>query len=97
MNDLIKQKQSNQAVKANRELRNQILKVVENQIKSNEPEETRKTYNRLLATGYSEVEAKRLIGQCVSVEIFSVLKEQKPFNEGRFVKNLKQLPQPPFD
>jgi hypothetical protein len=84
-------------VKANSELRNQILRVVENQIKSNQPEETRKTYKRLVAKGYSEVEAKQLIGQCVLVEIFSVLKEQKPFNEDRFVKNLKQLPKVPSD
>ena len=84
-------------MKANIELNNELLQVVENQIKSNQPEETRTTYKRLIAEGYSEVEAKQLIGQCVSVEIFSVLKEQKPFNEGRFVKNLQQLPKPPFD
>lgn len=84
-------------MKINTELRDEIFRVVENQLKAGKPEETRRTYKRLIGDGHSEAEAKRLIGQCVAVEIFCVLKEQKPFNEGRYVKNLKQLPKPPFD
>ena len=84
-------------VKINTELRDEIFRIVENQLKADKPEETRRTYKRLIGNGYSEVEAKQLIGQCVAVEIFSVLKEQKPFNERRYVENLNQLPKPPFD
>ena len=84
-------------MKVNTELRNQILQVVDNQMRLNQPEETTITYKRLLKEGYSKNEAKQLIGQCVLVEMFTVVKEQKPFNEARYTKNLKQLPKQPFD
>jgi hypothetical protein len=84
-------------MKINTELRDHIFSVVETQIKSNNPPETKVTYNRLIALGYSEFEAKQLIGQCVAGEMFSVIKEQKPFDEERYIKNLKNLPKQPFD
>jgi len=56
---------------------------------------------RLLMIGWlpqdSDFETKQLIGQCVALEMFTVIKEQKPFNEARYVNNLKQLPKEPFD
>ena len=84
-------------MKVNTQLRKEILQVVDNQLKSNDPEETNITYRRLLGLGYSQIQAKTLIGQCVSVELFLVIKEQKPFDEARYIKNLKQLPKEPFD
>lgn len=84
-------------MKINVELRDQIFGIVHNQIKSNNPPETRLTYDRLIGQGYSEVETKQLIGQCVAVELFSIMKEQKPFNEARYIKNLKQLPKEPSE
>jgi hypothetical protein len=81
----------------NKELRDIIIEVVENQIDANDPVEVRITYNRLVALGYSDFETKQLIGQCVAVEIYDVIKEQKPFDEVRYVKNLNQLPKAPFD
>jgi len=86
-----------QAMKLNTKLRDQIFEIIKNQIKSNDPPETKITYDRLISLGYSEVETKKLIGQCVAVEIFTVIKEQKPFNEARYIKNLKQLPREPFN
>ena len=79
------------------ELRDQISEVIKNQIRSNDPPETKLTYDRLIALGYSEFETKQLIGNCVALEMFTVVKEQLPFNEARYVKNLKQLPKEPFD
>lgn len=84
-------------MKTNEILREQILQVVKNQINENNPPETRQTYNRLLESGISDENAKIYIAQCVSVEIFHVLKHDQPFNEERFKKNLKNLPQEPFD
>ena len=83
-------------MKINTELRNQIFGIIQNQIKSNNPPETKVTYDRLIALGYSEFETKQLVGQYVAVELYSVLKEQQPFNETRYIKNLKQLPTEPF-
>ena len=84
-------------MKIDTELRGQIFEVIKNQIMSNDPPETKLTYDRLIALGYSEFETKQLIGQCVALEMFTVIKEQLPFNEARYVKNLKQLPKEPFD
>jgi len=84
-------------MKVDSHLRDEIFEVINNQIKANDPPETKITYDRLIASGYSDFETKQLIGQCVAVEIFTVLKEQQPFNGARYVKNLKQLPKEPFE
>jgi hypothetical protein len=47
--------------------------------------------------GYSEFETKQLIGHCIAVEMLSLIKEQQPLNEARYIKHLKQLPKEPFD
>ena len=78
-------------------LKSAILEVVENQLQANDPPETRQTYDRLISEGYSEVEAKKLIGCFVSSEIFDVLKKQEPFNPERFAKALYELPKLPWD
>jgi hypothetical protein len=61
-------------MKANARVGKEILQVVENQINENNPAETRQTLNRLVKAGYSKEEAKIMIAQCVSVEIFNVMK-----------------------
>ena len=74
-----------------------IMKVVDNQLRSNDPPQTGQTLKCLVATGHSEKEAKRLIACVVSAEIFDVLKQQQPFNLERFVKGLDNLPAIPWD
>ncbi len=78
-------------------IREQIFEIIKNQIESNTPPETRQTLKRLVDSGYSDQDARMLIGQCVAVELFSVLKLEKPFNNDRYVLNLKKLPEEPFD
>jgi hypothetical protein len=73
------------------------MEVVENQIRDNDPPQTRQTFQRLTAAGHSEKEAKRLIACVVSAEIFDVLKKQEPFNLERFVKGLDKLPAMPWE
>jgi uncharacterized protein YoaH (UPF0181 family) len=83
--------------KATPVLRKAIFEVVENQLRDNTPPETRQAYERLVAEGISEGEAKRLIGVVLAVEIYDMLKSKKQYNETRFVALLKQLPKLPFD
>ena len=78
-------------------LKSAILEVVDNQLQANDPPETRQTLDRLISEGYSEVEAKKLIGCVVTSEIFDVLKKQEPFNPERFAKALNELPKLPQD
>jgi hypothetical protein len=76
-------------------LKSTILQVVDNQINSDNPPETRETYDRLITLGHSSEEAKRLIGIVVTAEIFDVMKNQEMFNKKRFVEALKKLPETP--
>lgn len=84
-------------MESNEIVRKEILKIVDNQLKGNDPPETKQTYERLQKAGYDKSDAKKLIAQCVAVEIFNVLKHNESFNEKRFLKNLKHLPKEPFD
>jgi len=81
----------------NPHLKSAILKVVENQLQTNDPPETRQTFDRLISEGYSEKEAKKLIGCIVTSEIFDVLKKQEPFNPERYAKALHELPRLPWN
>jgi hypothetical protein len=84
-------KRSNKKVKA------AVLEVVDNQLRDNTPPETRKTYQRLLQEGFSDRQARELIGVVVSSEIFEVLKKQQPYDQERFVAALERLPQMPWE
>lgn len=84
-------------MKSNPRLKTLILQVVDNQLKNNDPPETKQTYNKLIKEGFSESEAKQLIGCVVVSEIFDVLKKKEPFNQERFVKALNKLPKLPWE
>ena len=84
-------------MESNEIIREQIFEIIENQIESNTPPETKQTLKRLIDSGYTDQDARILIGQSLAVELFSVLKLQKPFNNDRYVSNLKKLPEEPFD
>lgn len=77
-------------------LRDQILEIVENQLKANTPPETGQTFERLKEEGYNESEIKQLIGACVMVEIYDVIKSGKEFDEERYIRSLNRLPETPF-
>ena len=83
-------------METNEILRTQLFEIIENQIKNNDPVETNLTYRRLIKLGYTNFETKQLIGQCLSVELFNVMKHKMEFDEKRYVENLKQLPKEPF-
>jgi len=65
--------------------------VVENQIRAGDPPETRQTFERLLAAGYSRKQAMEMIGSALVEEIWGVLHEQKVFDRGRFRGLLEKL------
>ena len=83
--------------KYNPRLQRAIFEVIDNQIEANDPPETRETFDRLLREGYSKIEARKLVGSVVVVEIYDTMKHSRPFDRERFVSNLKNLPKMPFD
>ena len=78
-------------------MRAAILEVVDNQLRDNDPPETRQTYERLQAAGKSEQEARRLIGCVVVSELFDTMKKGKKFEQARFLAALKRLPRMPWE
>jgi exopolyphosphatase/pppGpp-phosphohydrolase len=68
------------------------LEVVENQLRDDDPPETRETFDRLVGEGHTEADAKRLIAAVVLAEIGEVLQTNAPFNHSRFVVALDRLP-----
>lgn len=81
--------------KTNPYLKAAFLEVVDNQLRDNNPPETKETLERLMREGYSAEEAKLLIAQAVAVEAYVVMKTKTTFNRERFVRNLMSLPQEP--
>lgn len=84
-------------METNEKLREHIFGIIQNQIRDNNPPETKATFDRLKKQGFDDLQTKQLIGQCLSVELFDVMKHGKPFNEKRYIRNLKALPKEPFD
>jgi hypothetical protein len=69
-----------------------ILEVVDNQLRDVNPPETKETYDRLIASGISDNEARRLIAVAVSSEIFQVMKYKKSYSPERYIAALRKLP-----
>lgn len=81
----------------NPELQRMILEVVENQIRDNNPRETRQTIDRLVGDGHSAKEARRMVATAVVVEVFHTMRDHQPFDRQRFLWNLAHLPREPWD
>ncbi len=79
----------------NPRLKAAFLEIVENQLQANDPPESRQTLNRLMAQGISEEDAKIYIAQAVCVEVFGVMKHNKPSDPTRYLRNLQRLPKEP--
>jgi hypothetical protein len=76
--------------------RSAIFEVIDNQLKAGNPPEVKETLKRLLTSGHSEKEARRLLGCVVAVEIFAVLNEGREYDQARYVEALRALPKLPF-
>jgi len=81
-------------MKTNPKLNATIYEVLDNQIRENNPPETKQTLDRLISEGQSKDEARRLVACVITSEIFEVLKKHEVFNLERFIKALETLPEP---
>ncbi|MFO0891920.1 MAG: hypothetical protein U0790_22640 [Isosphaeraceae bacterium] len=80
----------------NPRLKAAILDILENQLRDNDPPETKATLERLLAQGIDPDEARRLIGCVIVGELFIVLKSSTAFDRERFTSRLALLPEMPW-
>ena len=78
-------------------LREAILEVINNQIRDNDPPETKQALDRLQEEGFSKEETLKLIGYVVASEVFTVLKENRSYDKKKYVSALNALPKLPWE
>jgi len=81
----------------NQKIRKAILDVINNQIQDDNPPETKEALLRLQGQGFSKEEALKLIGYVVASEVFNVLKQNRPYDESRYISALNALPKLPWE
>ena len=74
-----------------------IMRVVEAQLRDNDPPEVRRTLARLQKEGFSELDAKKLIRSVAAVEISNIMEKKEPFRYDRYAEGLTLLPQLPWE
>lgn len=77
--------------------RNAIFEVLDNQLKESDPPETRDTLDRLLESGHTEEEARRLIACVLASEVVVVVREGRVYDHAGYVNALHALPKLPWD
>ena len=80
-----------------KQMREIFMGIIDNQVRDNNPPETKQTLDRLISEGFSEIESKEMIGCVVISEIFDVLKSMKEYDEPRYIKALNKLPEQPWE
>ncbi len=79
----------------NPQLAKAILDIVDTQLRDGTPPETRQTFDRLVAAGYTPEGARQLLAHVVVREIFTVMARGERYDETRFVAALDRLPNLP--
>lgn len=79
------------------EIREAIFAAIENQIRERTPPEVELALQRLMASGEPRDNALRYIACALSVEFFEILHNDALYDEVRYVRNLRALPQLPYD
>ena len=75
----------------NPRLQKLIFEVVENQIRDNNPPETKTTWDRLKAAGYADLQIKKKIGGVIAEHLYYVMKDKVPMDMEKYIRDLKGL------
>jgi hypothetical protein len=78
-------------------VREGLFKAIETQMKDGEPAETKATFNRLLAAGYSRKETMKFLASVLLVELNDMVRDKRLYDEASYVKKLKALPRLPWE
>ena len=69
-----------------------VFEAINNQIRNNNPPETKQTYDRLMKKIKNHDEVMKYIGVVMMAEILDILKSRKPFNKKRYIGRSNKLP-----
>jgi preprotein translocase subunit SecA len=81
----------------NKKLNQNILNAVEEQLNSPECTYVREHYDRLIEMGYTELDAKKLIGSVLITEFWEMSNNQREFDEAGYIEKLSNLPEMPWN
>ena len=74
----------------------ELISAVEEQISTNNPKETKVTYQKLIHKGDTPRKAKEKIANIIYIETMAIIKTQQPFNRARYIRNLERLVEDEF-
>lgn len=69
--------------------------IIKKQISDETPPETKQTYDRLISEGQTHDDAMGMLSTVFVNEMNNGLKEQKPFDDTRYVESMNALPELP--
>lgn len=77
--------------------REALFKAIENQMKGEGPPETKETFERLRASGYSRKKIMELLACVLLVELDEMVREKRTYDAASYIRKLKALPQLPWE
>jgi hypothetical protein len=77
--------------------REALFEAIENQMREDNPRETKATFHRLLDAGYSRKETMKLLARVLLVELNDMVRDNRLYEEASYVKKLKALPRLPWE
>ena len=83
--------------KVNPRLGKHIIQAIKNQIRQNDPPETKETFDRLRREGHAKEEVYRMLGCVMTTEIYEVMKHERVFDRDLYVRRLQALPKLPWE
>jgi hypothetical protein len=83
--------------KVNRRAGELIIQAIKNQIRQNNPPETKETFDRLRSAGHPKEEVYRMLGCVMTSEIYEVMKHERVFDRDLYVRRLQALPKLPWE
>ena len=78
-------------------IRAALFEAIDNQIRDRTPPETKQTYDRLKSEGFDHLETMKLLGCALTSELFYIMKEERVFDEEKYIVSLHALPELPWD
>jgi len=76
-------------------IRRELFKVIEVQMKENNPPATKETFHRLRAAGYSRKETMRMLACVLIVELNDMVRDNRFYDEAFYLEKLMALPEMP--
>lgn len=77
--------------------REALFEAIETQMREGNPPETKQTFDRLTAAGYSRKETMKYLACVLLVELNGMVRDKRMYIEASYVKKLKALPEMPWE